>query len=227
MSKSSRQSDVNNQDMVISYLSTRKAVGYLGVFFPPGLALGAWLIGHCPCVRDSVSSYYYTDMVTYFAGTLCAVALFLFTYKGYDFMDQVISNAGAIFALCIAFFPADETSFCSVCNVIARHPHPFINTVHNLSAGLFFLTMAYMTLFLFTKTDPHQPSTKQKEKRNKVYKTCGYVMLISMLLIPCLKIKGIPAVFAEYSAQFWLEAIVLMAFGFSWLVKGETLLKDK
>jgi hypothetical protein len=52
-------------------------------------------------------------------------------------------------------------------------------------------------------------------------------MLISMLLIPCLKIKGIPAVFAEYSAQFWLEAIVLMAFGFSWLVKGETLLKDK
>ena len=30
----------------------------------------------------------------------------------------------------------------------------------------------------------------------------------------------------EWPAIFWLESLALWAFGFSWLVKGETLLRD-
>ncbi len=30
-----------------------------------------------------------------------------------------------------------------------------------------------------------------------------------------------------YDPVFWLEAIAIVAFGISWLIKGETLLKDE
>jgi len=226
MAKSS-QNEGTNQDMVISYLTIRKAVGWLGFLFPAILFIGTWLIGGCACLRDSVSSYYYTVMVTYFAGTLCAVGLFLFTYKGYDRMDQLSSNAGAVFALGIVFFPTDITSVCTCLNIITRAPHPFINAVHYVSAGLFFVTMAYISMFLFTKTNPGQPSTKQKLKRNIVYKTCAWMMIVAMCLIPCLKLVPAESPLLNVRPEFWLESIILMSFGVSWLIKGETLLKDK
>jgi hypothetical protein len=39
-------------------------------------------------------------------------------------------------------------------------------------------------------------------------------------------INIIPKTFIPHSI-FWLEVIMLWAFGFSWLVKGETILRDK
>ncbi len=227
MPQPSQNQQNTTKDMVISYLTIRKAIGYLGFSFPAVLALGTWLIGNCPCLRDSVSSYYYTIMVPYFAGTLCVVGLFLFTYKGFDRTDQLLTNAGAVFALGIVFFPTDVTSVCTCCNIFIRDPNKFLNTAHYLSAGAFFATMAYISRFIFTKTNPHQAPTKQKQKRNVVYKTCAYLMTGAMVLIPCLKIPALPAALLTHSPEFWLESIILMSFGFSWLIKGETLLQDK
>ena len=217
MTKSSQNP---TQDMVISYLTIRKAVGYLGIFFPVVLALGNWLIRDCG-LNDSVSSYYYSIMGCFFDGTLCAVGLFLFTYKGYDRVDQWSSNAGGLFALCIVFF---RTNGGGRCSVLTLPDSDFLNTAHYLSAGLFFVTMACISLFLFTKTSGSP--TKQKLRRNRVYKACGIIMLVFMSLIPCLKIKSIPPAFFNYVPEFWFESIVLWAFGFSWLTKGEGLLKD-
>lgn len=215
------------RDMVVSFLTIRKAVGLLGMSYPIVLALGNWLPGHCPCLKDSVSAYYYTNMSSYFSGALCAVGLFMFTYKGYSLADEVLSKAGSVFALCIVFFPSDLGGSCACCNVIFRPQNTFSDTAHFISAAFFFITMAGMSLFLFTKTDPEVQPTKQKLQRNKVYKVCGYIMLGAMALIPALKIKAIPEVVFNYKPEFWLEFIVLASFGFSWLVKGETLLKDK
>lgn len=227
MAKLSQNQQVSNQDMVISYLTIRKAVGYLGLSFPFILALGTWLIGQCPCLEDSVSAYYYTVMGSYFIGTLCAVGLFLFSYKGYDPIDQILSKAAAIFAVCIAFLHTNAKSRCPGCNIYTTPDSTFLNTAHFLTAAFFFTIMAYMSLFLFTKTNPNQQPTKQKLQRNKIYKVCGYLMVFFLILIPCLRIPAIPISFFDYRPEFWFEAIVLGAFGVSWLTKGEVLLKDK
>ncbi|HEY4324292.1 MAG TPA: hypothetical protein VGN20_09905 [Mucilaginibacter sp.] len=211
--------------MIVSYLTIRKAVGYLGIAFPIILAIGIKVIGHCTCFKDSLSSYYYTVMSSYFSGTLCSIALFLFTYRGYDRADQLVSNIGALFCLCVVFFPSDIGGSCLNCAVLSRAPDPFADTVHFITAGLFFVTMAGMSLFLFTKTDGEP--TPQKLKRNKVYKICAWVMVISMALIPALKIPGIPDWFFALKPQFLLESFILWAFGISWLVKGEGILQDK
>jgi zinc transporter ZupT len=208
------------KDMVISYVTIRKAVGYIAISFTPVLALGTVVIGQCPGLRDSASAYFYTSMGSYFVGALCAVALFLFTYKGYDTVDQIVTNIAALFALGIVFFPTDESISPSACNVLHRLPDGFTNTAHYISAGIFFVLMACMSLFLFTKTAPGGKPTPHKLKRNVVYKTCGYIMLVAMALIPCLKINGLPPAILNHQPEFWLESTILITFGVSWLTKG-------
>jgi hypothetical protein len=107
-----------------------------------------------------------------------------------------------------------------------RHKNAFLNTAHYISAALFFITVACMSLFLFTKTTPGERPTKRKLQRNKVYKACGYVMLFFMILIVALQFK-FTAPLLPYKPEFWFETMVLLAFGISWLTKGEGLLKDK
>jgi hypothetical protein len=59
-----------------------------------------------------------------------------------------------------------------------------------------------------------------------IYRLCGYVILA------CMAIMLIHDVTEQYwpatiKPVYWLESISLFAFGFSWLTKGEALLKDK
>lgn len=216
-----------NEDMLVSYCTIRKAIGYIAILYAPVLVLGTWFIGGCPSLRDSVSAYYYSCTYPWFIGALCAVSLFLFTYKGYTGADQLVTNAASLFVLGVVFFPTNETNKYGICNVVNKPPNGFFDTAHYLSAGVFFLLMAYMSLFLFTKTDPQQEPTKEKLKRNRVYKICGIIMLVAMALIPCLMIPGVPQSFLNLRPEFWFECLVLIPFGISWLTKGEGLLKDK
>jgi Na+/melibiose symporter-like transporter len=70
--------------------------------------------------------------------------------------------------------------------------------------------------------------TKQKKKRNKIYQWCGIIMLGGILLIFLyfLFLKNIFPQLTNIKPVFWLESFALWAFGISWLVKGEVLLKD-
>ena len=80
---------------------------------------------------------------------------------------------------------------------------------------------------LFTKS-ASENLTGEKINRNRIYKTCGYIMLICILLIFFIDkyFTDLESVLEEYNYVFWLEAIALWAFGFSWFVKGEGCFKD-
>ena len=82
---------------------------------------------------------------------------------------------------------------------------------------------------LFTKTDPNGVPTPRKKRRNVIYYVCGVVILLciaGMLLIGVFRSQIAPAI-EDYAPVFWLESIAVLAFGFSWLVKGETLWQDE
>ena len=69
--------------------------------------------------------------------------------------------------------------------------------------------------------------TPEKKIRNRIYRVCGIIMIISVIGIP---IDGIPAIhdrIAFLKPTLILETLALGSFGFSWLVKGEFLLQDK
>ncbi|HTD40379.1 MAG TPA: hypothetical protein VK671_07160 [Mucilaginibacter sp.] len=51
-------------------------------------------------------------------------------------------------------------------------------------------------------------------------------MVVCLLGIVLLKIPAVDRVLSPYKPEFWFESATLLAFGFSWLVKGETIWKD-
>jgi len=216
--------------LVLSYLTVRKLIGILGFFFPLILVLGTILIGGCKEIQISISNYYHTNMRDVFVGYVCTLSIFLFSYKGYDITDRIVSALAGIFGVIVALMPTNLKIIrgtipqCNIWCDVERHS--VIGTIHLISAGLFILSMAYFTLFLFTKGETNP--TPEKVIRNKIYKSAGYIMLacITILLAFFILSDSLTQPLLQYKPVFWLETIAFVAFGFSWLVKGEFILKD-
>ena len=213
-------------DLELSYLQIRRAVGVLGIILPVIISLGTLVFSKCGILEASISDYFYTIMGSVLVGILCGVALFLYSYKGFNNWDRIASNIACVCALGVAFFPTNITPDVANCKIFSRPDDVIRNSIHYGSASLFFVTLAYMSLFLFTRTNNKSHMTKQKRKRNIVYRTCGIVMVVAIVIIASLKITAIHDILGPYKPVFWLESIALWAFGISWLVKGEVLLTD-
>jgi hypothetical protein len=216
----------NPDSLLIHYLTLRKSVGILGILLPVVLVFGVRLLSHCNILQDSISDYYYTKLGHYMTGTLCAVSLFMFSYKGYGPKDYWAGKAASLFALGVAFFPCSNYYPLSECNVLQLKGDDTINVIHFTSAALLFLTFAFFSLILFTKGSPHP--TRRKIQRNVIYRICGVIIILCVLLIFLYSvIPSLHDTFKRYKPIFWLEFLALEAFGFSWLTKGEALLPDK
>ncbi len=219
------QNDHNNA-FVISYLNLRIGLGFVGFFLPIILVVGTWSLADCTQLQPSISHYYYTIMGNYFVGSLCAVAMFLFFYKGVDKQDGIFANFAAVFALLVAFFPTNPSTN-SICQYISTNKITSLNAVHYSAAALLFASFAYFSIFLFTKTDPTKPMTKHKIIRNRIYVICGIIIIVCIALIAIYNFVGnLETVFAKYKPTLLLESIALFAFGISWITKGEMILKD-
>jgi hypothetical protein len=205
--------------LVLSYLDLRKAVGIIGIALPFVLAFGNILL-HGLRIEDSISSYYYTEMRNIFVGSLCAIGVFLMSYRGYDRRDAIAGNLAFVFAIAVACIPTTPLP-------VATADQKLIGGVHLTFAALLFLTLAYFSLMLFTETDPHKTPTRQKLQRNAVYRVSGYIILACIGLIAVAALPPVKALTEWLEPRFWLESIAIVAFGVSWLIKGETILKDQ
>src|SRR4030042_5272334 len=195
----------NQLPLVISYLTIRRAIGILGILFPLVLVFGTIVFGGTENIKSSISSYYHTNMRDFFVGLPCAVALFLFSYKGYEKKDDIAANLGALFSLGVAFLPTSTDDLIPGRN-------PIIGRLHLISAALFFIVLTYFCLFLFTKTDKRE-LTRRKQKRNMLYKICGYTMLgcIFLIAVYLLILEDKYSKLKDYDPIFWLESLSLWA----------------
>lgn len=205
-------------NLVISYLTLRKAVGIIGLALPFVLVLGKLLVDG-PGIQSSLSSYYHTGMRDIFVGSLCAIAVFMMSYRGYERKDDIAGDLACIFALGVAFFP---THIDAAPSASART----VGILHLVFAALFFLTLAYFSLALFRKTDLAKPPTRRKLQRNVVYTLCGYTILGCIGLIVLLALLPGDVAIKKLSPVLWLESVAVVAFGMSWLTKGEAILAD-
>ena len=93
-------------------------------------------------------------------------------------------------------------------------------TIHNISACVFFCLLALNILFLFTRSSGNP--TEEKIKRNRIYRVCGFGILVfmaSQVLLTLSPLKGPYTLINEVG--------MLIFFGVAWLVKGNGLLRDK
>jgi len=205
--------------LVLSYLGLRKAVGIIGFALPFVLAFGKMLL-QGPGIQDSISGYYYTDMRNLLVGSLCAIGVFLMSCRGYDPKDEIAGRLACVFAIGVALFPTTPY-------IGATSRDRLIGILHLSFAALLFLTLAYFSLALFTKTAPDKSPTRRKLQRNTVYRVCGYTILACFSLMVVVALPSVKAHVEWLTPVFWLESIAIVAFGVSWLTKGETILKDQ
>lgn len=210
--------------LVLHYLTLRKAVGWLGVALPAAMVLGNLVLKGCTHFQDTISHYYHTVTGDLFVGLLSGVALFLLSYKGYDRTDHITTSLAGVFAFLIALFPTYNNSTDS-CALHSLQPGRISHLVHYASAAAFFILLAYISLFQFTKS--RGTMSPEKKIRNRIYRVCGILIFVCIALIAVYKLGEAQfTALAPYKPVFWLEWIALLAFGMSWLVKGELILQD-
>lgn len=206
------KSQKKHSGMTYSYLALRNAVGWIGIMLPFTLMLGVFLIFGGDFTLVTISQYYYSEMRDVLVGALCAIALFLFFYRGYNRLDDWLGNIAGFCALCVALFPTTESG-----------PLDLSGTIHFISASIFFVILSVFSIFIFTRKG--SSVTPQKLHRNIIYIICGSVMLTCLIAI---------LIYFYFSGNnqtscfvFWAETIALVAFGISWLTKGGTIHPDK
>jgi len=203
--------------LLISQDTLRILIGVLGVTLPVLLVLGAWGF------QTSISDYYYTNMRDYFEGVLFFLAVFLVAYRPYGddgWADSLITSLAGGFSLLLAFFPTVNHFLNHIPEslVLKFIPVEWSINFHNVGSAGLFLCFAVMSLFYFTRGKQAQ-RTPRKVLRNGIYIACGLGIGV------CIGVIGVFAATAgpggtERLSIFWPEAIALVLFGFSWLVKG-------
>jgi hypothetical protein len=193
-----------------AYLNLRRVIGILGVALPIVLMIWGSVLAGSFHVERSLSDYYSLRTRDVFVGILFAIAWFLLTYR-YEKRDNIAGDLACVFALGVALFSNRGSHWESV--------------IHFSCAVALFLVLAYFSLLLFTRSKGHK--TPRKKLRNRIYIACGAAILACIALIGLYNWWWRQTVLATLNPVFWLESIALWAFGFSWFVKGETLLKDR
>ena len=174
--------------IVVSYTTIRRAIGVSGLALPVMLLLGGWIAG-VP-IQDNMSSYYHTPLRDTFVGTLCAIGGFLFCYRGYDWIENWTANLGGASALGVALFPLEFGSDPLVQKSLVGYLHTF-------SGGVFFLTLAFYSLYHFPRDSRWENEPHLREQW-----------------------------FNKYNFLFWMEWIAVWSFAAAWLAKGRAIVAD-
>lgn len=211
----------------------RILIGILGVFLPVLLYLFLYVDTGYSVPLESLSHYYYTRANSIFTITVSLLAVFLLIYKGKAPVDFYLSALAGIFALCLVLFPTDNLS--SVCcdqeksySVTLLPASPIREGFHYFSAAVFLTSLAVLSYFVFTKSDkPASERTPGKIRRNFVYKTCGIIMALALLVVVAGTLELInEPYYTDHHLTFWMETIAVVGFGISWLTKAEVFFKD-
>lgn len=207
--------DSPSEALFRSFLALRRAVGAIGISLPLALILGK-LIVDGGGLQDSISGYYHTGMRDVYVGAMCACGVVLLAYRGYDRIDHIAGNIAGIAAIGVGVLPTSPDG--------ADRTDRIVGAVHVGLAAVFFLTLAFFCLFLFTRTDKAQ-ITVRKVWRNRVYVASGVTILACLALIVVLG-YFLDAHTSSWYPTLWLESLAVMAFGVAWLTKGEAILAD-
>ncbi len=221
-----------NDELALSQLALRKGLGVLGLALP-AVFLGVTAISPNMALQRSLSAYYYVPHLRdLLVGVLWAIGAFLLFYRGYrtvprafrhlptwlnrQMTDTKLTTLAGIGALATAILPTCEFQDHCTGKVIAA--------IHLASAVTFLGTLAVLSIWSFTESDT-DPKDWDAAKRwsNRVYTTCGWVILAALAAAGLVLGFHIKALGPFAQPVFWLESIAIWAFGISWLVKGEAI----
>jgi hypothetical protein len=201
--------------MVGTFLLLRRAIGWIGTLLPIVVIVGDAAFSSGP-LPNSLSDYYYTPMRNILVGALCVLGVFLLLYDVSVRVDRWITNAAGIGVLGVAFLPGSP-------------PVPHLTTSQEVIGDLhvFFAAIAFVglsaTMWRFAYAVSDGPDAPPPSPRGALFyrvSACvmlGFVILSGVAILLPLSVQN--AVLAIYDT----EALAIVTFGISWLVKGRAL----
>lgn len=199
-----------------SSLLHRNVLGALGMLLPVISILGGLF------VRNKPESWWYSISVTYYITPalpiiLGAAAIFLMCYRSYETIDTIVNIASGIFAMGVVLFPCDNPYGYEYVGFF-QIPVKISAVVHFSCAIALFIMLAFNIGFLFTKGND--------KIRNRIYKICACIMICTMLIFSVVAVIKSKVTFIPGWIVMVVETILLLAFGFAWLVKGKAFSKN-
>jgi len=223
---SARERGEKDEHLIVSYITLRRLIGVLGMTLPLICVAGGALFAGTPLQR-SVSYYYHTNMRDLLVGLLVVVSMFFLTYRGYERKDRIVTSLIGLAGLGLAFFPILSAENPGAPAGLFQMNPGIANAIHVGSAAVFFLLLAFNSIFLFTLSGKGNASlTRNKKIRNRIHRTCGGLILGSLTAFAVLWLVFGKTVMNQSRWVLALQTVMLLAFGVSWLVKGETLFRD-
>lgn len=222
-------------DLVLSFLSVRRAIGALGFFLPTALLI--YGLFSADGILRSISAAYYSPMREIFVGSLIAQAVFLWSYEGFRrnageiVSDKVTARLAAISAALIALAPTspkdllpptaapfDPAQDCTLlqCSLGVA----LTDKLHLVAAAVYFTALAVYCLVLFRRG---RVDSDEKLASNRIYRFCGWTIVVTIGLVGVLFLTGLDETLAILRPIFWLELIATFAFATGWMVKGDAL----
>ncbi|MEO3778102.1 DUF998 domain-containing protein [Micromonospora sp. B11E3] len=193
----------------------RLGIGSVGISLPVVLIVGHLIVTRRPTLLDSLSGYYHTQMRDIFVGAMCAVGVFLISYR-YRRLDDMLGTVAGVLAIVVALFPTTMGAPAGTVSAADRAT----GMVHQAAAAALFLLLAVFCLFLFTR--PDRAGAPPGRAANRFYRACGMLILVAVGL--ALASTALPAdVRHTVKPVLWCETVAVLAFGAAWVARSEAL----
>ena len=171
-----------------------RMIGLLGTLLPIILLIGGLTATPSIEWQSAISDYYHTCIGYLFVGGMLAIGAFLICYRADGNKEDLITDVAGGLAMLVALFPTDGGK-------------SVVGHVHWVSAGLFILSMAFVSHRVFAKEDSMSKT---------LYRGCAYVIcLCVVLLFIANNMAGWPD-----RTIWWLETIAILTFGVAWMKRS-------
>ncbi|HEX7255878.1 MAG TPA: hypothetical protein VF236_08115, partial [Gaiellaceae bacterium] len=187
-----RQTAPDTERYVRSYLIMRVAVGVLGIAVPLLVVFGDRLLFDSnPFPRSSLSSYYYSGMREVFVGALCAIGVFLVTYK---VAERSRENRLSIYAgaavIVVALFPTGLPRGGRPTPLQDLLGETTVEWIHFGSAAIFIASLAVISYY-FAKPPPKAGSRPPSFWR-RYHLACAGLIVAALALAAVEGLTGWP-----------------------------------
>lgn len=201
------------EHMMGTYYGLRVGLAVIGIALPLVVLFAGGVLHHV-WLEPSISQYYHTKgrLTSFttrdlFVGGLFAAGACLYLYKGFSTRENVALNLAGVFALFVALLPTAATP----------GDEGVVSKLHGTSAVIFFLCIAYVSLFRSRDTLLLLPQAKRR-RYAWGYFLAGLAMIISPLVAVALSFVLEPA--SGYKTIiFWLETFGVWSFAAYWIIK--------
>jgi len=200
-------SDKLQENVLSTYFTLRMGIVVLSVALPLILYFGGRLGG--VDLLNSMSAYYGDHnglMRNWLVGILWVVGSFLYLYKGFSTLENILLNLAGAFAVGVAMVP---------CNCWSDVEGPN-SKLHAFVAVSFFLSMAAVCLLCASDTISLLPDQKTRDAFKRRYRVIGILLVASPAT--AVLVSYVLRQFDNY--KFFVEAFGVWMFAAYWLVKS-------